>query len=58
MEGMMSDHTDAAIIMPAANPRNNVLNFGEISFLNTKTTAAPAAVPMNTSTNPSAVMPA
>ena len=44
MEGISRLHTLAAIITPAANPRNTRWNEGLISFLNRNTTAAPAAV--------------
>ena len=54
---MMSDHTDAAIIIPAAKPRMSVLSLGEISFLKKKTTDAPAAVAINIKAKPSTVYP-
>ena len=50
--GISSDHTDAAIIMPAANPRNSVLSLSDISFLKKNTSAAPSVVARKIIENP------
>ena len=39
--GIRSDHTEAAIITPAANPSNNFCIIGLISFFNKNTKAEP-----------------
>ena len=45
MEGMSSDHTEAAIITPDANPRSIFCTRGLISFFRKNTQAAPSVVP-------------
>ncbi len=52
--GINSDHTEAAIITPAANPRSIFSSFLFISFLIQKTIADPSVVPANGISNPSA----
>jgi hypothetical protein len=44
MAGINSDHTEAAIITPAAKPRKALCTFFPISFLKMNTTLAPRAV--------------
>ena len=44
MAGMSSDHTDAAIITPAAKPRNTFCMVWDISFLKKNTMPAPSTV--------------
>ena len=45
--GISSDHTDAAIITPAANPRKMRCAFSEVCFLKNSTSDAPSAVIKN-----------
>jgi len=40
----MSDHTDAATVMPDAKPRKSVFTFSDISLLKNQTIALPAVV--------------
>ena len=40
------DHTDAAIITPAANPKSIFSNFGAIRFFKKNTMAEPRDVPI------------
>ena len=47
IDGIISDHTDAAIITPEANPSKNFWNFSLILFLVKKTIAEPKEVPKN-----------
>ena len=44
MAGISSDHTEAAIITPAAKPRNTFCVTADISFLKKNTMAAPSTV--------------
>ena len=44
MAGRIRDHTEAAIIIPEAKPRNTVLTLWEISPLKNQTMALPRAV--------------
>ena len=44
MAGISRDHTDAAIITPAANPRNTFCMVWDIPFLKKNTMAAPSTV--------------
>lgn len=52
IEGIRSDHTDAATITPEAKPSNSFCKRGEISSFNKKTIAAPEKVPKNGINNP------
>ena len=45
--GIRSDHTDAAIITPDANPSNSFCTFSFISFRIKNTIAEPNVVPAN-----------
>lgn len=47
IDGIKSDHTDAAIITPEANPNNNFSIFLFILFFIRKTIAEPNVVPKN-----------
>ena len=44
MEGMSSDQMEAAIMMPAANPKKSVFTFSDISFRKKNTKDAPSVV--------------
>ena len=56
MDGMSSDHTDAATMTPEANPKNSVLSLPDISPLKKNTSAAPAVVAMKMIQKPSTVI--
>lgn len=56
IEGMRSDQTDAAIIIPDAKPKNTVFTFWEISPLKNHTIALPRAVARNITEKPIAVI--
>ena len=45
IDGINKDHTDAAIITPAANPKSIFSNFGAIRFFKKNTIAEPSDVP-------------
>lgn len=45
IDGISKDHTEAAIITPAANPKSNFSNFGAIRFFKKNTIAEPSDVP-------------
>ena len=47
MDGMSSDHMDAAIMTPAANPSRAFSTSGDILSFIKKTMAAPSVVPAN-----------
>ena len=46
IDGISKDHTDAAIITPAANPKSIFSNFGAIRFFKKNTMAEPRDVPI------------
>ena len=52
--GMRRDHTDAAIMTPAANPKKTLCIFSCMSFFKKKTVAAPRAVIKNVNPVPPA----
>ena len=45
MEGISSDHTEAATITPEAKPNSDFCKRGDMSFFMKKTNAAPSIVP-------------
>jgi hypothetical protein len=46
MDGMSSDHIEAATITPDANPSNDFCKAADISFFIRKTSAEPVMVPI------------
>lgn len=56
MAGIISDQTDAAIIIPDAKPKNTVFIFSEMSFLKNHTTELPSVVARKITKNPKTVI--
>lgn len=56
MDGMMSDHTDAATMIPDAKPRNSVFTLSDISLLKNQTIALPAVVARKMTKNPKIII--
>ena len=52
IDGISSDHTDAATITPDAKPSNDFCNLGDMSFFMKKTKAEPSIVPKRGINNP------
>lgn len=57
IEGMSSDHTDAAIITPDANPNSSLRTRADMSRRSRKTIAAPSEVPAKGIRSPYATAP-
>jgi hypothetical protein len=55
MDGMSSDHTEAATITPEAKPNNDFCKRGDMSFFMKKTNEAPNIVPNNGINNPTVI---
>ena len=55
MEGMSSDHTEAATITPDAKPNSVFCKRGDMSFFIKKTNEAPNIVPNNGISNPTVI---
>jgi hypothetical protein len=55
IEGIKSDHTDAATITPEAKPSISFCKRGEIASFSKKTIAEPATVPAKGIINPNAI---
>ena len=55
IDGISSDHTDAAIIIPAAKPKKSVFSFSEISLLKKNTSDEPSVVDKNINEKPRTV---
>ena len=55
MEGMSSDHTEAATITPEAKPNSDFCKRGDMSFFMKKTNEAPNIVPNNGINSPTVI---